>query len=169
MSKTVFHDDNFRLACIDILLDTGYFQDELSGILAIPDSEEGWEVNPERLKAFQELPITQDHLNKITSFAPDGGDDIYFHVFPMWSGEEEEFDIRSFEDLKKLRNLESISVYAMAMEGAFDLSLLLTLQKLKEVDTDHFFLALNCDFEATVAVLEEMGVEVTIRGNPRNG
>jgi hypothetical protein len=167
MSRKRFHDDNFRLACLDILLGAGHFHDELSEILKIPDFEEGWEVNPKRIKAFRQLPVTQDHLDEITSFAPDGGDDIYFHVFPKWSGGEKQLYIHSFHDVKKLRNLESIWINSVTDEGAFDLSLLLSLKKLKIVDTDYFYLSSDCDFEATVSALEQQGVAITIRGKRR--
>lgn len=169
MAKRQFEDDNFRLACLDILLDAGYFQDELSEILDIPDNDAGWQVNPKRIEAFRQLPVTQDHLDQITSFAPDGGDDVYFHVFPNWSGEESELYIHSLRDVKNLRNLESISINAVTDEGAFDLSLLLFLENLKTVDTDFFYLSASSNIEATVTALEQRGVVITIRGQRRGG
>jgi hypothetical protein len=166
MAKLRFQDDNFRMACIDILLDRGHFEEELAEILEIPEYEDGYEVNPVRMKAFRNLPITQEHLDEITSFAPDGGDDIYFRVLPQWSGEEECLYIRNFDDLKYLRNLESIHIYSVAEQGAFDLSLLLPLQKLKAVFTDYFYLSPDCDIKATVAELKRRGVAVEIQGRP---
>jgi len=166
--KKQFNDDNFRLACLDILLDAGHFRDELAAILAIPDYEDGWEVNPNRMKAFRELSITQDLLDEITTFAPDGGDDIYFHVFPKWGGEEDELYIHSFADLMLLRNLERLWIFAVADQGAFDLSLLASLRRLKAVETDYFYVSAGCDVDATVAVLQERGVEVTIHGKRNN-
>lgn len=158
-----FQDDNFRLACLDILFDAGYFEEELAEILDKFADDEEYELNPKRIRAFLKLPITQDQLDEITSFGPDGGDDIYFHVYPQWSGEEEELYIQRFDDVKLLRNLESISV--VSMQGhCFDLSLLLPLKKLKEVTTDYFHITDDCDVEGTVANLESRGVKVTIVG-----
>lgn len=164
MANKEFIDENFRLACLDILLAGGHFREELAEILATPNYEDGWEVNPIRMKAFRDLLITQDLLDQITTFAPDGGDDIYFHVFPEWGGEEDELYIRSFADLTLLRNLERISVFAVADEGAFDLSNLCSLKHLKTVETHYFYVSTLCDIDATVDMLQQRGVEVTIRG-----
>ena len=128
MNRVQFNDDNFRLACLDVLFDAGHFASELELILAIPVPEDEYIPNRVRLEALGRLPISPEHLDLITELAPDGGDDIYVHVLPRWSGEEEEVYIRSFADVKLLRNLRSLWVYAVAEEFSLDVSDLLELK-----------------------------------------
>lgn len=164
-NKIQFRDANFRLACLDVLFDAGHFAAELEEVLAIPVPDDEYTPNVRRMELISRIPISQEHLDSITSFAPDGGGDVYFHVLPRWSGEEDELYIKSFADLKLLRNLRSLSVYAVAEKSSLDFTHLLELKHLKQVNTDWFYVAETANCDAAVETLKNRGVTISINGS----
>lgn len=153
-----FVDRNFRLACLDILRDEGHFIAELD---AIADSDNAQTIET-RLNAMDELRLTSEMLASITTFAPDGGDDIYFIADPDWNGENEELYIAQFDDVWLLPNLQSLWVNAVVKKGALDLSLLLECKTLCTLDTDSFYLQDNGDNSDTISRLASRGVNVIV-------
>ncbi|MCJ8330083.1 MAG: hypothetical protein HRT89_12420 [Lentisphaeria bacterium] len=158
-----FKDPNFKMACLDILFDEGLFSDELADILEKnPESEfDEYEVNPKRLECFLDLPVTQEHLDLITSFAPDGGDDIYSYLMPAWSGEEEELELNSLEDLQYLRNLEKLFIYAVVKEKCLDLKSCLGLEKLQKIKIYKFYF-IEESWETSLQELKNKNIEIEI-------
>jgi hypothetical protein len=162
-----FRDLGFRLACIDALLGMGSLKRELARTLAIPERDDDPpDVNPSRLKAFKQLPLTQSQLDKIKHLAPDGGDAIYRYVMETWGGTQHELYVKSFQDVKLLTNLELLWVHAVVEQHALDLTLLKANRKLKEVNTDYFFLSPEIDIEKAVNDLKSRGVSIRISGKP---
>ena len=167
MTAKRLKDVGFRLACIDALLVMGKRKRELAAVLKIPHPDDYSEtVNVERLKAFGRIPLTQPRLDAITSFAPDGGDDIYPYVMEYWRGTQEELYIKGYRDLKLLANLEHLWVHAVVERRVLDLTLLSHNKKLKEVDTDYFYLSRDIDIDEQVHDLKARGVTVKISGKP---
>lgn len=159
-----FKDQNFRLACLDILFAQGRFAEQLEEVLAVPVADDEDVPNAERLRLLNNIPITQELCDSIIDFAPDGGDDVYFHAFPSWGGTEDELYIRSFADLRHLRKLQELSVHAVTFESALDLSLLLQLPALEEVFTDWFYVDDRSDSQHVIDELKQRGVSLTIQG-----
>ena len=167
MTAKRFKDLGFRLACLDALFENGKLKGELSRVLKIPFTDDySEEINEDRLKAFNRIPLTQRLLDTITDFGPDGGDDIYPYVIEYWRGTQSELYVKSFRDLKLLTNLECIWIYAVVEKHAFDLTLLSSNGKLKEVGTDYFYLDPSIDIDEAVHDLKSRGVKVKISGKP---
>jgi hypothetical protein len=167
MTAKRFKDLGFRLACIDALLVEGKLKRELARILKIPARDDYSEdVNPARLRAFRQIPLTQARLDRIKEFAPDGGDDIYSYVMEYWRGTQDELYVKSFRDIKLLTNLESLWAHAVVEKHSLDLTLLKANKKLKEVDTEYFILSTDIDIDEAVYDLESRGVSVNISGKP---
>lgn len=169
MNSIPFQDRNFRLACLEVLLSRGYFADELAAALAIEVPANEYVPNAARLDVLQRIDITQQHLDEIESLAPDGGDDIYFHVFPSWGGEEEELYIASFADLPLLRNLQSLAIFAVATEASLRLADVVRLPRLTSLDTDWFYISPSDNDQQHLRALADRGVSVTITGSPADG
>lgn len=145
----------------------GKLKRELNAVLKIPHAEDYSEtVNQDRLKAFNRIPLTQSRLDTIKSFAPDGGDDIYPYVMEYWRGTQDELYVKGFRDLKLLTNLEHLWVHAVVERRALDLTLLSHNKKLKELDTDYFYLARGVDIDKQIHDLKARGVTVKISGKP---
>ena len=167
MTARRFKDLGFRLACIEALIDNGKLKRDLARVLKIPFPEDySVQINPLRLKAFNRIPLTQTLLDTIKDFGPDGGDDIYRYVIKYWSGTQSELYVKSFRDLKLLPNLERICIQAVVDKHTFDLTLLRTNKKLKEVDIDYFYLSKDIDIDEAVHDLKSRGVSVKISGKP---
>lgn len=64
------------------------------------------DIIPEVKEYFENLEITESDVQHITELFSDGGDQIYHHVFPFWSGEDGVFDVKSAEDIKFFPNLK---------------------------------------------------------------
>ena len=157
----VFKDPNFKLSCLDAIFNLGFHSKELEHVLAInPDFDE-YEINEERYQYLSSLPINQETLDKITEFAPCGGDDIYFHVMPYWSGEEEELHIDNYADLQHLRNLEELYIHSVSSSNSLDLNCLLELKQLKKVSVDQYYV-ISETIDGAVMALENKGVIVEI-------
>ena len=153
-----FIDRNFRLACLDILRDQGHFIAELN---AIAESENTQSLDA-RLAAMDDLSITPEMLDSITTFAPDGGDDIYFFADPDWDGENDDLYISQFDDVALLPNLKSLWVNAVTKEGSLDLSLLIQCSTLAELDTDSFYVRDRGDNTDILSGLVSRGVDVKV-------
>jgi len=151
-----FSDPNFRLACLDILRDQGLLRNEIDqlAIEPIPASQ--------RLESLAQLTITPAMLSGVTDFAPDGGDDIYFIADPEWNGEDDSLYISRFDDIALLPNLRSLYVQAVTKPNALELSWLLSIDTLENVDINKFYLADNANNVEIVSELTSNGVSVSI-------
>ena len=69
--------------------------------------EEGYDTIPEAEAYFRNLEIPMDLLIDIKELKPDGGDEIYGQLIPFWDGEDDQFDVKSIEDIKYLPNLKA--------------------------------------------------------------
>ena len=111
-----FQDLNFKLAVINHLM---YEKEVLKPRFDIYtfvktidhpcDIEtDGYAVVPEALKWFAALELTPGQLEQVTSLYIEGGSEIYHQIYPFWDGEDDTFDINSFDDVKLLPRLQSI-------------------------------------------------------------
>lgn len=110
-----FPDHGFKLVVLQELLETGSFTPALEALKARPDiaarlsGEVGYgERIPELDAFFREVALTADDLDRVTTLCFDGGNDIYHLIRPFWSGESDEFDVRSVDGFEALRQLRSV-------------------------------------------------------------
>lgn len=115
----VFKDFNFKLAIIQELM---YNQDllepkfnlrefvDLHKDRRIDTNKEGYEPIPEVIEYFKNLEIDSKLATHVTSIYEDGGNDIYMNIAPFWGGDEDFFDIKSFEDVASFPNLKEMTL-----------------------------------------------------------
>ncbi len=68
---------------------------------------EGYEPIAESIAYFKNLEIPMDLLIDIKELKPDGGDEIYRQIIPFWDGEDDQFEVRSVEDVTYIPNLKA--------------------------------------------------------------
>ncbi len=156
-----FKDPGFRLAVINALLELGHFGEELEAAQDDGGEADSYEIDPEVERAVNGFVLTPELLAKVTSLAPDGGDDIYEALMPEWDGESDEFDIQSLEDVRLLPNLERVVLFSMCKQG-IDLTPLGDVPKLKEVQTS--FVESWATGVDVLPVLQKRGVTVKVLG-----
>lgn len=118
--KIEFKDFNFKLAIIEELMynkkiltpkfdvyEFGEFYDKRE----IDIEEEGYEPIPEVVEYFKKLEIDKKFAEEITEIYQDGGNEIYMNITPFWDGEDDEFNIRNYEDLKYFPNLKKMTLF----------------------------------------------------------
>lgn len=121
-----FGDLNFKLAVIDELM---YQQGMLSPAFDVRAFAKGWPEReildpggngpaPEVLRYFAELPLTAEELQHVTTLSVAPTSRIYHQLDPWWGGEEDWFNIRSFEDVAHLPNLRTLNIEGMLHEDA---------------------------------------------------
>lgn len=121
----LFKDFNFKLVVINSLLDKETsFGEELERLENEYNEEnedfEIDEMNTSILEFLQELTLTQEDLNEVTELVFDGGEDIYFMIYPDWDGEDDIFDVTSVEGIEKLNNLSEVIYVSMASEDVIN-------------------------------------------------
>ncbi|MEU0634242.1 hypothetical protein [Streptomyces sp. NPDC005989] len=116
---------NFKLAVINELM---YEQDVLSPAFDVWTFAESWPEReilspdgeagpiPEVLRFFAELPLTTEQLQHVTTLSVERSSRIYHELDPWWGGEEDWFDIHSFEDVVHLPKLRTLHVDGMVHE-----------------------------------------------------
>lgn len=153
-----FKSPGFRLTVINELLDLGHFADEFEAAQVNADEVEDYEIDPRVQEFVDNLALTEELLAQVVKIGPDGGDEIYAALVPVWDGEDDRFDIDTLDDLRLLPNLERVSLYCMVSEG-------LDLTPLRDVATlTHANINLSNDWVKSWTVLDELsarGVEVT--------
>lgn len=118
--KIEFKDFNFKLAIIEELMynkkiltpkfdvyEFGEFYDKRE----IDIEEDGYEPIPEVVEYFKKLEIDKKFAEEITEIYQDGGNEIYMNIMPFWDGEDDEFNIRNYEDLKYFPNLKKMTLF----------------------------------------------------------
>jgi hypothetical protein len=118
--KIEFKDFNFKLAVIQVLM---YEKELLKPAFDIFEfakryrqreidvDEEGYDIIPEVKKYFENLEIDRKYADEITEIIQDGGNDIYMNMIAFWSGEDDVFNIRSFEDTVHFKNLKKVELF----------------------------------------------------------
>ncbi len=115
-----FIDFNFKLAIIqELMYRQKLIQPEFDIHLFVKTyttreidlDEEGYEIIPEALAYFKALEISRDLAEKITRIYQDGGNQIYMNITPYWDGEDDGFNIQSFEDIKHFPNLKKMTIF----------------------------------------------------------
>ena len=118
--KIEFTDFNFKLAIIEELMYTQeilkpkfdvYEFAEIKQIEGFSATEGGYEPIPEVVEYFKTLEIDKNLAAKVTEIYQDGGNEIYMNTAPQWDGEDDVFNIRSFEDLKHFPNLKKMTLF----------------------------------------------------------
>jgi hypothetical protein len=154
----VFKSAGFRLTVINELLDLGHFADGFEEAQESSEKVEDYEIDPRVQKFIDGIVLTEELLEQVVKIGPDGGDEIYAALIPVWDGEDDRFDIGTLDDVRLLPNLERVSLYCMASEG-------IDLTPLRDVATlTHVNINLSNDWVKGWKVLEELsarGVEVT--------
>jgi virulence-associated protein VapD len=116
----VFADFNFKLSVIEELMfnqkvltpefDVYEFV-EVYSKRKIDIDKEGYEIIPEVLDYFEKLVISKKMLEKVTEINQEGGNKIYTQLCPFWDGEDNLFNIKSFEDVKHLQKLKRMNLF----------------------------------------------------------
>lgn len=118
--KIEFTNFNFKLAIIEELMynkelltpkfDVYEFA-ELYSKREIDTYEDGYEPIPEIVEYFTALEIDKKFADQVTEIYQDGGNEIYMQVTPQWDGEDDMFNIQSFEDVKYFPNLKKMTLF----------------------------------------------------------
>jgi hypothetical protein len=115
-----FTDFNFKLAVIDILMYEKELLDPVFDLYEfarlykgrkIDIEKEGYNLIPEVTKYFEDLPVEKKYAPEITEIIQDGGNDIYGQLCCFWDGEDDLFNIKSFEDIKHFPNLKRMELF----------------------------------------------------------
>ncbi|NRD20277.1 hypothetical protein HNV08_09485 [Winogradskyella eckloniae] len=118
--KIEFKNFNFKLAIIEELMYTKellipkfnvYEFLEINEIKGYSVIEGVYEPIPEVVEYFKELEIDKIFAEQITEIYQYGGNNIYMNVAPQWSGEDDTFDIESYEDVKHFPNLKKMRLF----------------------------------------------------------
>jgi hypothetical protein len=133
-----FADPNFKLAVLSSLvesgaLDLGSYEDLASFVLKRPVdlNKEGYALIPELYDYLARYPLSEADLAKVESVTFDGGNEIYSYCFRFWSGETEEFDVKSLEGIAHCPNLRSL--ICIAVIEKLDVAQLVGLTRLEEI------------------------------------
>lgn len=118
--KIEFMDFNFKLAIIEELMynkeliqpkfDVYEFA-EIKKINGFSATEGGYEPIPEVVEYFKALEIDKKFAEQVTEIYQDGGNEIYMNITPQWDGEDDVFNIQSFEDIKHFPNLKKMTLF----------------------------------------------------------
>lgn len=73
--------------------------------------EEGYNIIPEVISYFESLKIDIEFAGTITELYQDGGNSIYGQLYPFWDGEDNTFEIESFEDINYFANLKKMTLF----------------------------------------------------------
>ena len=73
--------------------------------------EEGYDPIPEVIAYFKDLDIEQSLAAEVTELYQDGGNEVYMQIGPLWDGEDEIYDIASFEDVDHFPNLKKMTLF----------------------------------------------------------
>ena len=118
--KIEFRDFNFKLAIIEELMynkelikpkfDVYEFA-EIKNVKGFSATEGGYEPISEVVEYFKALEIDTKLAEQITEIYQDGGNEIYMNVAPQWDGEDDVFNIQSYEDIKHFPNLKKMTLF----------------------------------------------------------
>lgn len=122
-----FADLNLKLAVVDELM---YGQGAIEPKFDLDEfarsfRERGIELDlesigpiPEVLAWFERLEIDRSLAERVESLVVDAGNEVYRHVAPHWDGEDDAFDIGSWDDLDLLPRLEGIDFISLTPDPA---------------------------------------------------
>ena len=96
--KIEFKDFNFKLAIIEELM---YNKKILTPKFDVYEFGE----------FYDKREIDKKFAEEITEIYQDGGNEIYMNITPFWDGEDDEFNIRNYEDLKYFPNLKKMTLF----------------------------------------------------------
>lgn len=118
--KIEFSDFNFKLAIIEELVYNKkllkpkfdiYEFAEIQEIKGFSAFEGGYDPLPEAVEYFNALEIDKNLAEQVTDINQDGGNEIYMNVTPQWDGEDDIFNIHSFEDVRHFPNLKKMTLF----------------------------------------------------------
>lgn len=136
-----FADPNFKLVVLDALLEAGLvdlgsssqFLSRMLGRPYDPRRDSQWRDKCQSAYDYLiRIPLTSDHLAAVTELCFDGGNAIYDYIWPGWSGETDDFHVRSLEGIELLTSLRDFN--DIALLEADDLSPLSHLSHLRSLD-----------------------------------
>ncbi|SFM80753.1 hypothetical protein SAMN05428949_0864 [Chitinophaga sp. YR627] len=118
--KIQFTDFNFKLAVIQQLMYEKKFIAPVFDLYEfirdhsareIDVEEEGYAFIPEVTAYFEALEIDRKYAAEITEISQDGGDEVYGSMLRFWDGEDDTFNIKSFEDTRHFPNLRKMKLF----------------------------------------------------------
>jgi len=153
-----FVDPNFKLSVISVLLDQGYFVQEVKQLKDQHADYDDYSYLPipAIYNFYLNLELTPELLDTVDELQPDADDWVYFYCMNIWDGEDDQFYITSLADAPKLRNLRRFDPIALVAED-LDYAPLLQCHHLEYVDFD--YMAATSENEAVRATLLARGVE----------
>ena len=63
------------------------------------------------MEYFRNLEIPKKWTEKITELYQDGGNEIYMQISPQWDGEDEIYNVQSFDDVENFPRLKRITAF----------------------------------------------------------
>ncbi len=118
--KIEFADLNFKLAIIqELMFNQGLLQPQFDVYKfvkrydkrKIDINKEGYEPIPEALEYFKNLEIDKKFAELVTEIYQDAGNNIYMNISPLWDGEDNGFNIRTYEDIRYFPNLKKMTLF----------------------------------------------------------
>jgi hypothetical protein len=122
-----FTDLNFKLAVIDALM---YQQQVIEPKFSLEEFTRWFEGRPisldqdagrpipEVIEYFTRLEIDRTTAERVNELVIDAGNEIYGQIAPHWDGEDDTFDIESWEDVALLPHLERITFISLTPDQA---------------------------------------------------
>ena len=118
--KIEFTDFNFKLEILQELMynkellkpkfDVYEFA-EIKNVNCFSITEGGYEPIPEVVEYFKTLEIDKRLAEQITEIYQYPGNEIYMNVAPQWDGEDDIFNIQSYEDISHFPNLKKMTLF----------------------------------------------------------
>ena len=131
------------------VLDLGQPEDLAKFVLGreVDLEAEGWGLSQPLYDYLARYPLTQAHLDSVTTVGFDGGNLIYPYAWYHWDGESGEFDVKSLAGIELCTNLTAF--VECTMVESCDLARLLPLKQLESIE-----LFAECPHRNAEALLE---------------
>ena len=84
---------------------------EIKNVNGFSFTEDGYEPIPEVVEYFKTLEIDKRLAEQITEIYQYPGNEIYMNVAPQWDGEDDIFNIQSYEDISHFPNLKKMTLF----------------------------------------------------------
>jgi hypothetical protein len=119
-SKIEFTDFNFKLAIVqELMYNTELLKPKfdvyefakIKKIEGFNDVNGAYEPISEVVEYFKALEIDKNLAEQVTEIYQDGGNEIYMNATPQWDGEDDIFNIQSFEDIKHFPHLKKMTLF----------------------------------------------------------
>ncbi len=164
-----FKDINFKLAVIYELQQLGFYVKEVEALYEKYNNPGDYsqETIAKVYDYYCNLEIEEEKLDRIEKFCPDVADFVFKNLINNWDGEDDRFDIKSFEDLDKLKNIKRFNPVSMiSIDSVKDVSHFLNCEKLQYVNFEYLRDVPNVS--TVVEQLRIKGVKVIFENEENN-